>query len=320
VKRRPTQQELEEQLHSYFAGTPRLSAPPSLLGVLDQLPDHPAAGSSRVRYPAGLRLAGAGLVALAVVALVGLPMLMSKAPQVQPVGNSPTAGASAAASVGHPVPTARSSMSSGASSAQPTPTETGPSGIYVDYSQSIRADQSGSLTVSSPDTLQCTVVVHSGAQTFQTMTGFNIPARTAESVSYGVPDSFTGTASLKLTCAHANDPSRAKDSWDLPFTVTAGRAWSLHAAIADTHPADGYSFGYTSSVDAACTLLITFPADTVTSVAATSSTTFQAREGVPGVVANPIPGSPATGTATWHTTCVDGRGKTHEDTGTFGIL
>jgi hypothetical protein len=320
VKRRPTQQELEEQLHSYFAGTPRLSAPPSLLGVLDQLPDHPAASPSSVRYPVGLRLAAAGLVAVAVVALIGVPMLMSKAPQVPPVGKSPSVGASAAASIGHPLITSQPSISRSQSPIQPAPTEIGPSGIYVDYSQSIRADQSGSLTVSSPDTLQCSVVVHSGAQTFQAMTGFNVPARTAQSVSFGVNDSFAGTAYLKLTCAHANEPSRSKDSWDLPFTVTAARAWSLQAAIADTHAADGYNFGYTSSVDATCTLLITYPADTATAVAATSTASFQAREGVPGIVANPIPGSPATGSATWHTTCVDGRGKTHEDTGAFGIL
>ena len=321
MKRQPTQQELEEQLHSYFAGSPRLSAPPSLLGVLDQLPDRPAASPGRARYPIGLRFAAAGLVAVAVVTLVGIPLLMSKSPQPPRVGDSPSAVTTASASYyAPPAFTSRPSASQGPTAALPSSSDFGLGGIYIDYSPSIRADQSGTLTVSSPDTLQCTVQVHSGTQTFQTIAGFNVPARTAQSVSFGVADGFTGTAYLKLVCSHANDPSRGKDTWDLPFTVTAGRAWSIQASIADTHAADGYSFGYSASVDASCQLLITYPAATASSVAATSTATFQAREGVPGTVANAIPGSPASGTATWQTTCLDGRGKTHVDTGTFQIL
>jgi hypothetical protein len=320
VKRQPTQQELEAQLHSYFAGTPRLSAPPSLLGVLDELPSRPAGTVNKVRYPMGLRLAAAGLVAVAIVALVGFPLLMPKSPQTPRVGDSPSALVSASASFAQPVATTRPPASLSQASSQPATTDLGPSGIYIDYTPSMRADQSGTLTVSSPDTLQCTIVVHSGTQTFQTINAFNVPARTAQSVSFGVADSFTGTASLKLTCAHSSDSTRAKDVWDLPFTVTTGLPWSLQPSIADAHAADGYSFAYKSSVDAACTLLITYSAAAPSSAAPTSTATFQAREGVPGVVAKPIPGSAATGTATWQTTCVDGRGKSHVDSGTFNIL
>jgi hypothetical protein len=296
MKRQPTQQELEVQLHSYFAGSARLSAPPSLTGLLDRLPDRPA---TRRHWSAGkLRLAAIALAIIALLALVLLPLLLwtlqNNAGSIQ----SPTAPASAS----------------------PSPSGAGEAAIFIAYTHSLRAGQTGILTVASPDTLDCTVLVYAGSQTFQNTTGFGIPAGTAQSVPYRVAASFSGTAYLKLTCAYADQPGRASETWDLPFTVIALPSWSMQVTANDTRAAKGYTIGYTASRAASCTLVLTFPADAYTGQPAVSTIDFEAQEGVAGVLSGSIPGSPNAGTATWQTTCADSADEIHVDTGTFRIL
>jgi hypothetical protein len=241
VKRQPTQQELEDQLHSYFVRSTRLSAPPSLTGLLDSLPPVPESAASRHGYPAArLRFAAMAVAVAAVVALIGLPFVLSKNP-VKPAGESPSVSVSASPSAAtslESVPSAGTSIEYGGPTGAPATANTGPAAVYIDYTQTIRADQSGTLTVSSPDTLQCTVVVHAMSQTFQTISGFNIPARTAKSVSFHVAGTYSGDASLTMTCSHVSDPGRASDTWELPFTVTPAPASPTPAATtsADASP------------------------------------------------------------------------------------
>jgi hypothetical protein len=166
----------------------------------------------------------------AVVALVGLPFVVSKNPAKPPAGESPSVSASASASSTAAIqaPSTGTSVEYGGPTGGPTgvpaTASTGPAAVYIDYTQTIRADQSGTLTVSSPDTLQCTIVVHSKSQTFQTISGFSVPARTVKSVSFHVDVTYSGDASMTMTCSYPADPGRAKNSWELPFTVTAAPA------------------------------------------------------------------------------------------------
>jgi hypothetical protein len=227
MKRQPTQQELEDQLNSYFAGSTRLSAPPSLTGLLDNLPPVLASGASRRAYPAArLRFAAMAVAVAAVVALVGLPFVFSKNPAKPPAGESPSVPASASASSTAAIqaPSTGTSVEYGGPTGTPGTANTGPAAVYIDYTQTIRADQTGTLTVSSPDSLECMIVVHSKSQTFQTISGFNVPARTAKSVSFHVASTYSGDASMTMMCSYPADPGRAKDTWELPFTVTPAPA------------------------------------------------------------------------------------------------